>query len=1281
MKDSKRPCELASLDTLNTKNGVSKLYLSGVLREGSTRYFVKDVPFQEFFIEGYFDEELTDLRSGVTIRSIAARRDRQEIYYRLSCAAPEYAHHFDSFLWLATFSKFFIDFIDRHKRATLQSFRSDFYRWLVNAHKGKPVFERWLSRHDGSDFRRAVNAHTSFLWQQAWNLEALDLREHVLWSEVELPGQPCSAVARLPQVVFDECRVGPDTLEFLRTIVTPYIYDLFKDLTPGCLRPVRTFLSDQRKIAPSVGKIRRRSSTDLENHLAQNIASVATPEAARDASGRTQSGSLFEKFVDRVLQPGKQKYQVGEVVVVESDLSGGWQNPSKYWLGYVQKVKEVERSRQQRLFLIWLYEPRDTTCGTMRYPYINEVFFSDNCNCGDESVYASQVLGVVPAYLFTDPDAVGEDAFCIRQRFVSTAHCFRTLQSTNLCCLHHRGLRRRDPAIASYEAYPPGTTVLVKASSRHQQRLLEPVEVINLRQLDDTVRVRVRHLRRRCSDFEGQEYVAPNELVYTEDYSVITASQIERKCLIRFYDESESLSKSIPPPYSRDGAADAFFITQRASKGNSGPSLIPLCRPFPESLIQGFDPAQPPVKPKLRGMDLFCGGGNFGRGLAEGGAVEHRWAVDFWSPAIHTYRANLGEHEDDVTCLGSVNDYLKLAMDGKCSKTVARQGEVDFISAGSPCQGFSNANNNKNGQRAHQQRSMLASVLSFIDFYRPKYALLENVPDVAAMGRTMQHRNYFCQFICALAGMGYQADQFILNAWNYGGATSRKRLFISITAAGLTPIERPRHSHSHPPWVGDRRIGISSNGIGFGGLSHDPTPFQYLTAESVVRDLPDIGYARMPISLPYPDHRPLKDENADRARMIGLVPRFEYEMTFIKTMARNLIPPPLFDCFRWQCGHRGKPESRSYARLRGSALFPTITTAANPECAYTGRVLHWDQPRLITVQEVRRAMGYPDDEVLIGCPRDQYKIVGNSVSRQVALALGLAIREAWLQSADLAPPPSPSAFSVQINPRSQLDSPAPRGCKRPLSDAESDERGSPSRRVRLTVDDRKESTPVDTEALQSLTVSCTIDLITDDELATSPAQPSLRSSRRRRISSTSPAPPTTQQIKREFPDKTMTRLSNDHELFSLDHQELLLSPSRTRRLHRGLRQPSKSRECIIISDDEYEPSLSQLAAILDAVGVEQPIRDAAVISLKDRIESMIEDGELVDDEDVEEQVELLLDEESGDDEGEDLDDEPDDEHKAEGDDRGVLMDFNMEFDDKRPDSAMSVEDSVVGKEG
>ncbi len=46
--------------------------------------------------------------------------------------------------------------------------------------------------------------------------------------------------------------------------------------------------------------------------------------------------------------------------------------------------------------------------------------------------------------------------------------------------------------------------------------------------------------------------------------------------------------------------------------------------------------------------------------------------------------------------------------------------------------------------------------------------------------------------------------------------------------------------------------------------------------------------------------------------------------------------------------------------------------------------------------EACRAQGFPDHEVLLGRMADQWRMVGNAVARPVALALGLAFREAWV---------------------------------------------------------------------------------------------------------------------------------------------------------------------------------------------------------------------------------------------------------------------------------------------
>jgi C-5 cytosine-specific DNA methylase len=87
--------------------------------------------------------------------------------------------------------------------------------------------------------------------------------------------------------------------------------------------------------------------------------------------------------------------------------------------------------------------------------------------------------------------------------------------------------------------------------------------------------------------------------------------------------------------------------------------------------------------------------------------------------------------------------------------------------------------------------------------------------------------------------------------------------------------------------------------------------------------------------------------------------------------------------------------SKSWGRVHPSGLIPTIVVSAYPMDARMGTCLHWEQQRILTVMEARRAQGFPDHEVLVGSAPDKWKVIGNSVPRTVSLALGLSLRNAW----------------------------------------------------------------------------------------------------------------------------------------------------------------------------------------------------------------------------------------------------------------------------------------------
>jgi DNA (cytosine-5)-methyltransferase 1 len=157
-------------------------------------------------------------------------------------------------------------------------------------------------------------------------------------------------------------------------------------------------------------------------------------------------------------------------------------------------------------------------------------------------------------------------------------------------------------------------------------------------------------------EFAGSK---PNHLVLAVEETVIEPDAIVRGCRIRCFAPDEEVSA----PYCYGGTGDCFFVTEcHVSKPEH--KFIP----YPEFYVpfnQGFDLNNKPIgdqKP-LAGMDLYCGGGNFGRGLEEGGAIQNKWAVDYEAFAVHTYSKNM--LHDTAVYYGSVNDFLKAGLTGE----------------------------------------------------------------------------------------------------------------------------------------------------------------------------------------------------------------------------------------------------------------------------------------------------------------------------------------------------------------------------------------------------------------------------------------------------------------------------------------------------------------------------------------------------------------------------------------------------------------------------------------
>ncbi len=70
-------------------------------------------------------------------------------------------------------------------------------------------------------------------------------------------------------------------------------------------------------------------------------------------------------------------------------------------------------------------------------------------------------------------------------------------------------------------------------------------------------------------------------------------------------------------------------------------------------------------------------------------------AVDCFQEVIHTHEVNLEESSNTRLFYEFINDFLYQAMEEREGKLVAQAGEIDVVSADSPCQSFSTATRRK----------------------------------------------------------------------------------------------------------------------------------------------------------------------------------------------------------------------------------------------------------------------------------------------------------------------------------------------------------------------------------------------------------------------------------------------------------------------------------------------------------------------------------------------------------------------------------------------------------
>jgi DNA (cytosine-5)-methyltransferase 1 len=197
--------------------------------------------------------------------------------------------------------------------------------------------------------------------------------------------------------------------------------------------------------------------------------------------------------------------------------------------------------------------------------------------------------------------------------------------------------------------------------------------------------------------------------------------------------------------------------------------------------------------------DLFAGAGGTSTALRmaceELGLKLRLTAVNHWPIAVETHAANHPEAEHLCETLDSIDP----------RKAIGKR--LDVLMASPECTHHSNARGGK--PCSDQSRATAWHVIRWAEALRPRVILVENVREMlgwgplGSNGRPLKRQKgvTFTAWLHALESVGYTCGYRLVNAADYGGATTRTRLFVAAVR-GRGPVRWPVPTHERKPEAG-----------------------------------------------------------------------------------------------------------------------------------------------------------------------------------------------------------------------------------------------------------------------------------------------------------------------------------------------------------------------------------------------------------------------------------------------------------------------------------------------
>ena len=380
-------------------------------------------------------------------------------------------------------------------------------------------------------------------------------------------------------------------------------------------------------------------------------------------------------------------------------------------------------------------------------------------------------------------------------------------------------------------------------------------------------------------------------------------------------------------------------------------------------------------------LDLFAGAGGLSCGLKMAG-FQPILANEINPIYAATYKHN---HPDTEV----VVDDIRAVCERNLAQTLnLLPGELDLLSGGPPCQGFSiNAPiRSLDDERNHLFKDFIRVAESLL----PKIILIENVPGIVSLGRG----TVVTQIYKELERLGYSVSHKILFAGHYGIPQLRFRtIFVAVRKANvLFSFPKPKfYAKAVANFTGAKDLCLPIS------PKTDPSLKPPITVWDAISDLSPINPGNKNGEFAYP-MAPQSDYQARLRRGSSKI-KNHVSANLGKVNLERLKHIPQGGSWR-DIPHdllpaglkraRRSDHTKRYGRLDPNGACSTILTKCDP---HWGSFFHPTHDRVISVREAARIQSFPDKFEFLGSTTQQYEQVGNAVPPQLAYELGQTINE------------------------------------------------------------------------------------------------------------------------------------------------------------------------------------------------------------------------------------------------------------------------------------------------